>query len=207
MAEYSNFDLKKFLAENKISENSRLLTEWGTKVKSEEELFKALQKELGSTGPTLFKILGGGCPISDRLEQSLKANLKGFSPFLEDLARSLFKFMSQEYHEIEVYESSGAVRIRFADGKKPGNDNCHFAVEVSMYIPEEGNDLGAPEKEPSAVKNIDKDLADRGSDFRMINTKEKLGKLLDVIVNQLDPKFRESSAFKMGVREFFAKHR
>ena len=67
--------------------------------------------------------------------------------------------------------------------------------------------IPSPEKETPAVKNIDKDLADRGSDFKLISTKDKLVELLDTIVDQLDPKFRESPAFKTGVREFFTKHK
>jgi hypothetical protein len=67
--------------------------------------------------------------------------------------------------------------------------------------------ISSPEKETPAVKNIDKDLADRGSDFKLISTKDKLVELLDTIVNQLDPKFKESPAFKTGVREFFTKYK
>ena len=67
--------------------------------------------------------------------------------------------------------------------------------------------IPSPEKETPAVKNIDKDLADRGSDFKLISTKDKLVELLDTIVNQLDPKFKESPAFKTGVREFFTKYK
>ena len=67
--------------------------------------------------------------------------------------------------------------------------------------------IPSPEKETPAVKNIDKDLADRGSDFKLISTKDKLAELLDTIVDQLDPKFKESPAFKAGVREFFTKYK
>lgn len=66
---------------------------------------------------------------------------------------------------------------------------------------------GIDGKETPAVKNIDKDLADRSSDFKLISTKDKLVELLDTIVGQLDPKFKESPAFKAGVREFFTKHK
>ena len=64
-----------------------------------------------------------------------------------------------------------------------------------------------PEKEIPAVKNIGKDLEDRGSDFKNIASTEKLVKLLDTIVDKLDPKFRESPLFKTGVREFFIKYK
>jgi hypothetical protein len=201
----NNFDLKKFLAENKLTENSKLIKEWGTKVKSEEEFLKALQKELGSAGPTLFKILGSGCPVSDRLEKHLKANIKVYDPLLKDLAHSLFYFLSQEYNEIEVYESLGDVRIRFADGKKPGNNNCTFAVEVSRPIMEE-DELGIPKKSTAAVNNIDRDLEDRGSDFKNITSTEKLVDLLDKIVRKLDPKFVENPLFKTGVKAFYNKY-
>ena len=68
-------------------------------------------------------------------------------------------------------------------------------------------ELGIPKKSSAPVKNIDKDLADRVSDFKQILTKDKFVELLDTIVNQLDPKFKESPAFTQGVREFFTKYK
>ena len=67
--------------------------------------------------------------------------------------------------------------------------------------------IPSPEKETPAVKNIVKDLADRSSDFKLINTKDKVVELLDAIVDQLNPKVIEAPAFKTGVREFFTKHK
>ena len=65
----------------------------------------------------------------------------------------------------------------------------------------------SPEKETPAIQNIVKDLADRSSDFKLINTTPKVVELLDAIVDQLDPKVIEAPAFKTGVREFFNKHK
>ena len=67
--------------------------------------------------------------------------------------------------------------------------------------------IPSPEKETPAIKNIVKDLADRSSDFKLINTKDKVVELLDAIVDQLNPKVIEAPAFKTGVREFFTKHK
>jgi hypothetical protein len=63
-----------------------------------------------------------------------------------------------------------------------------------------------PDETPS-VKNIDKDLSDRTGDFKQINTKDRFLELLDVIINKLDPKFKEAPAFKAGIREFFSKYK
>jgi hypothetical protein len=57
------------------------------------------------------------------------------------------------------------------------------------------------------VKSIDKDLSDRTGDFKQINTKDRFLELLDVIINKLDPKFKEAPAFKAGIREFFSKYK
>ena len=68
--------------------------------------------------------------------------------------------------------------------------------------------ISSPEKEIPAIKNISKDLEDRGSDFKNISTTDKLVKLLDTIVkNHLDPKFRESIHFKTGVKDFYNKYK
>lgn len=68
--------------------------------------------------------------------------------------------------------------------------------------------IPSPEKEIPAIKNISKDLEDRGSDFKNISTTDKLVKLLDTIVkNHLDPKFRESINFKTGVKDFYNKYK
>jgi len=66
---------------------------------------------------------------------------------------------------------------------------------------------GVQNKETPAITNIDKDLSDRSSDFKQINTKQRLIEFLDKMVEQLDPKFRDSPPFNQGIREFFTKHK
>ena len=51
----NTFDLKKFLVENKLTSNSRLLKEY-VEVKSAEELAKSLEKELGVNGRITYKV-------------------------------------------------------------------------------------------------------------------------------------------------------
>ena len=127
----NNFDLKKFLVENKLTENSRFLTEYGTQVKSVEQLYTALEKELGASGPTKFKTVGGGSPIADNFEKYLKDKIKVNDPFLEDLANAIFNFLSHNYNKIEVSTSGDRILVTPSDGKQADFNNSTFSVEVS----------------------------------------------------------------------------
>jgi hypothetical protein len=62
-------------------------------------------------------------------------------------------------------------------------------------------------KQDSSVNTIAKDLKDQGSNFKRISTKEKMIQLLDAVTNKLDPKFKESSAFKQAVLAFYNKNK
>ena len=62
-------------------------------------------------------------------------------------------------------------------------------------------------KQAAGVTAISKDLNDQTSNFRTINSKEKLGQLLDTLVGKLDPKFTQSSLFKVAVRDFYNKYK
>tara|TARA_R110001606_G_scaffold269870_1_gene418374 strand:+ start:69 stop:713 length:645 start_codon:yes stop_codon:yes gene_type:complete len=62
-------------------------------------------------------------------------------------------------------------------------------------------------KQDSSVTTISKDLDDQTSSFKNITTKEKMEQLLDAVVSKLDPKFKESSAFKQAVLLFFKKYK
>ena len=57
-------------------------------------------------------------------------------------------------------------------------------------------------KTTSSVKTISKDLEDQTSSFNSINTKGKMIELLTAIKDKLNPKFVESSAFSLTIREF-----
>jgi hypothetical protein len=57
------------------------------------------------------------------------------------------------------------------------------------------------------VVAIGRDLEDQVSNFRSIQTKERLLQLLDAVVNKLDPKFKDSSAFKQAVLAFYNKYK
>ena len=62
-------------------------------------------------------------------------------------------------------------------------------------------------KQDSSVNTIAKDLEDQGSNFKNISTKEKMEQLLDAVANKLDPKFKESPAFKQAVLAFYNKNK
>lgn len=58
-----------------------------------------------------------------------------------------------------------------------------------------------------SVDAISKDLSDQTSSFKNINTKEKAEQVLDALVNKLDPKFKETPAFKQAVITFYNKYK
>jgi len=62
-------------------------------------------------------------------------------------------------------------------------------------------------KQDPSVTSISGDLNDQGSNFKNINSKEKTEQLLDALVNKLDPKFKETSAFKQAVISFYNKYK
>jgi hypothetical protein len=62
-------------------------------------------------------------------------------------------------------------------------------------------------KQNTSITAIAKDLEDQGSNFKNIQTKEKMNQLLDALVNKLNPKFKESPAFKQSVIAFYNKYK
>ena len=62
-------------------------------------------------------------------------------------------------------------------------------------------------KQDTSVATIAKDLEDQSSNFKNIQSKEKMSQLLDALVNKLDPKFKESAAFKQSVINFYNKYK
>jgi hypothetical protein len=62
-------------------------------------------------------------------------------------------------------------------------------------------------KQDPSVDTISRDLSDQTSSFKNINSKEKTEQLLDALMNKLDPKFKETSAFKQAVIAFYNKYK
>lgn len=62
-------------------------------------------------------------------------------------------------------------------------------------------------KQDSSIATISKDLEDQKNNFNLINNKQKMEQLLDMIVSRLDPKFKESSQFKQAVLSFYTKNK
>ena len=65
-------------------------------------------------------------------------------------------------------------------------------------------------KIPSSISTISKDLADQGSNFKQITTKDKMVQLLDTIVAKMkenNPEFVEGSQFKQAVLVFYNKYK
>jgi len=58
-------------------------------------------------------------------------------------------------------------------------------------------------KQDPNVTAISNDLNDRTNNFNLINNEAKMTQLLDAIANKLDPKFKETQAFKLAVKKFY----
>jgi len=84
-------------------------------------------------------------------------------------------------------------------------NNMEKQVKKSTRIKEEIS--STPVKQASGITTISKDLNDQASNFRTINNKEKMAQLLDALISKLDPKFVQSSLFKVAVREFYNKYK
>jgi hypothetical protein len=70
------------------------------------------------------------------------------------------------------------------------------------------NEVGA--KIPSSIVTISKDLADQGSNFKQINTKDKMVQLFDAMVNKIkenNPDFVGSSTFKQALVVIYNKYK
>jgi hypothetical protein len=59
----------------------------------------------------------------------------------------------------------------------------------------------------SGIAMISKDLEGQESAFKSINSKVKMEQFLDMIASKLDPKFKESSAFKQALLSFYRKNK
>lgn len=57
------------------------------------------------------------------------------------------------------------------------------------------------------INTISKDLDDQKSNFKTINTKDKMVELMDSIFNKLDPKFKESPMFKQSITIIYNKYK
>jgi len=65
----------------------------------------------------------------------------------------------------------------------------------------------APVKQDNSITAISKDLEDQTSNFKNIQNKDKMVQFLDALVNKLDPKFKESAAFKQAIVAFYNKYK
>jgi hypothetical protein len=58
-----------------------------------------------------------------------------------------------------------------------------------------------------SINTISKDLDDQKSNFKTINTKDKMVELMDNIFNKLDPKFKDSPIFKQSIIAIYNKYK
>jgi hypothetical protein len=63
---------------------------------------------------------------------------------------------------------------------------------------------------PSSIVTISKDLADQSSNFKQINTKDRMVQLFDVMVAKIkenNPEFADNSAFKQAILAIYNKYK
>jgi len=141
-------------------------------------------------------------------------DFQSYLGFLQPIVKGveiIFNFLKPLIEAFAVALKSGG---KFATKLVKENQNLEFNMkdrfqklagikEVAPTSPTTPN----PNKPDSSVATISKDLEDQSSNFRNISTKEKMEQLLDALVNKIDPKFKESAAFKQSVLAFYNKYK
>ena len=80
-------------------------------------------------------------------------------------------------------------------------------IDLINLIKEEVKKEKTEKKMFSGLKTISKDLEDQKSNFDLIKTKDKMISFLNLMVDKIDPKFKESPAFKQAIIAFYNKHK
>ncbi len=62
------------------------------------------------------------------------------------------------------------------------------------------------DRKSAAVLTIIKDFSDQKANFLRIRDAKKVEELFDAVINELDSKFLESSAFRAGLRAIYVKY-
>lgn len=96
---------------------------------------------------------------------------------------------------------------RTVTGIKEYNMKERFQELAGIKEVETQSPNNAPVKQDISIKTISKDLEDQKNNFNLVNNKQKMEQLLDMIISRLDPKFKESSAFKQAILSFYSKYK
>lgn len=75
--------------------------------------------------------------------------------------------------------------------------------QLQQLIREEIQSL-VPQNEPSSIKNIRKDLADRDLDLVQLDTVDELYKYIQMMINLLPSEVKDGENFKTAFRKIYA---
>ena len=220
--------LTDFLKKNKLDSFIKTITNFIDKIKSLEGWKKFMA--LVSVGSIITYILEklkslGPDVIKDFISKTFSSNFitdivgkltdfKSYLGWLQPIVKGveiIFNFLKPL---IEAFVAAFKSGSKFATKLIKENNLTQFNMkdrfqklagikEVAPTIPTTPN----PNKPDSSVATISKDLEDQSSNFKNISTKEKMGQLLDALVNKLTPEFKESPAFKQAVLLFYNKYK
>ena len=220
--------LTDFLKKNKLDSFIKTITNFIDKIKSLEGWKKFMA--LVSVGSIITYILEklkslGPNVIKDFISKTFSSNFitdivgkltdfKSYLGWLQPIVKGveiIFNFLKPL---IEAFVAAFKSGSKFATKLIKENNLTQFNMkdrfqklagikEVAPTTPTTPN----PNKPDSSVATISKDLEDQSSNFKNISTKEKMGQLLDALVNKLTPEFKESPAFKQAVLLFYNKYK
>ena len=146
----NNFDLRKFLKESKT-----FLKE--ENIMDAEQLVSSLEKQLGSNGPTQYKINGAG-RMASNLEKYLKDKLSNNNePSLEDLANALSSFLVYNFEGMEVDTSMGDTIVR-----PKGSNEFHIQLnrtsmkEAEIQIPSDVKNVAKVQSQSTSMNSANK---------------------------------------------------
>jgi len=220
--------LTDFLKKNKLDSFIKTITNFIDKIKSLEgwKKFMALVsvgsiityilEKLKSLGPDVIKYFISKTFSSNFITDIVGklTDFKSYLGWLQPIVKGveiIFNFLKPL---IEAFVAAFKSGSKFATKLIKENNLTQFNMkdrfqklagikEVAPTTPTTPN----PNKPDSSVATISKDLEDQSSNFKNISTKEKMGQLLDALVNKLTPEFKESPAFKQAVLLFYNKYK
>jgi len=133
-------------------------------------------------------------------------DFQSYLGFLQPIVKGveiIFNFLKPLIEAFAVALKSGG---KFATKLVKENQNLEFNMK-NRFQKLAGIKEEMPVKTDVSVNTITKDLEDQSSNFKNIQNKDKMIQLLDALVNKLDPKFKESAAFKQAVLAFYNKYK
>ena len=133
-------------------------------------------------------------------------DFQSYLGFLQPIVKGveiIFNFLKPLIEAFAVALKSGG---KFATKLVKENQNLEFNMK-NRFKQLAGIKEEMPVKTDVSVNTITKDLEDQSSNFKNIQNKDKMIQLLDALVNKLDPKFKESAAFKQAVLAFYNKYK